>query len=104
MDHQAGIRQALNQIFEVMATEGVVHGDLRLPNIMIRVKANGEPEVGGDGEYRIRVIDFDSAGRSGEVRYPLQRNEGIEWPASRDLIRPHHDKATIDSWWREFLK
>jgi hypothetical protein len=99
--HQVGIKTALDQILEIMAAEGVVHGDLRSPNFMIKVRDN-RPEVGDDGKYYIQVIDFDWAGESGKVRYPLYRNSQVTWPAPRDApILPQHDVATVEDWWVE---
>jgi len=99
--HQVGIKRVLDQILEIMAAEGVVHGDLRSPNFMIKVRDN-RPEVGDDGKYYIQVIDFDWAGESGNVRYPLSRNSQLTWPAPRDApILPQHDAATVADWWVE---
>jgi hypothetical protein len=44
--HQVGIRRALDRIPGVLATKEIVHGDLCLPNTMIRVGKDGYPEVG----------------------------------------------------------
>ena len=50
---------------------GYVHGDIRTTNIM--VKKTGEPGI--------ILLDFDWAGKVGEVRYPMNVN-------NRDIKRP----------------
>ena len=58
-DANAKIRQAVDTFHK----EGFVHGDLRAANIFVK-KLN-------DGEWDVQLIDFDWAGREGEVRYPM---------------------------------
>ena len=59
-------------------TPPLVHGDLRLPNIVIAECQEGGDE---DVEGRVRIVDFDWAGVAGEVRYPLHLSTAIKWPA-----------------------
>ena len=51
----------------------LVHGDLRIPNMVI---SNG----------RRSLIDFDSAGMEGIVKYPWSLNSNITWPKDCDLL------------------
>ncbi|KAG0702543.1 hypothetical protein DFH29DRAFT_875082 [Suillus ampliporus] len=48
--------------------QGFVFGDLRKPNVMITK------------DDKVQLIDFDWAGREGEVRYPISISRGIDWP------------------------
>ena len=69
----------------------------------MKVDPDGAPEVGERGMYRLRVIDFDWAGKHGEVCYPPCRNDGESWPAPRGaLIEPRHDAGTVDTWWKNY--
>ncbi|KAE9394908.1 hypothetical protein BT96DRAFT_1022286 [Gymnopus androsaceus JB14] len=56
--------------------EGFVHGDLRAQNVLV-----------SDGD--IKVIDWDFAGRDGDVDYPRDLNRG------RDLWRPNEVKSLV---------
>ena len=57
------IQKAVNKA----VSEGLVHGDLRAPNILIT----------NDGP---KIIDFDWSGKEGEVRYPIDLSMSNEWP------------------------
>ena len=81
------VRGSIAQAIETLEKAGFVHGDLRRPNVMI------------DGEGKVKIIDFDWAGREMEVRYPLRissflfpKNQGIE---GRGEIRNEHDKFML---------
>jgi len=50
---------------EVLHTEGYVHGDLRSPNIIVHKSK------------QIFILDFDWAGKEGEVFYPLVNPEAF---------------------------
>ncbi|ETW76972.1 hypothetical protein HETIRDRAFT_480384 [Heterobasidion irregulare TC 32-1] len=82
------VRGSIAQAIETLAKAGFVHGDLRRPNVMI------------DSEGKVKIIDFDWAGREMEVRYPLRissflfpENQGIE---GRGEIRNAHDKFMLE--------
>jgi len=49
---------ALRKALDVMKGSGLVHGDLRAPNVLI----------GGDNE--VFIVDFEFSGKQGEVRLP----------------------------------
>jgi hypothetical protein len=78
------IKNPVNQLLEVMNRVGIVHGDLSPNNIMIHYYNQREAEP------QLKVVDFDRAGVSGEVKYPLRRNEEIPWPAG-----PGHDRTLL---------
>ncbi|KIO27868.1 hypothetical protein M407DRAFT_243233, partial [Tulasnella calospora MUT 4182] len=50
----------------------------------------------------LRVVDFDWAGESGSVRYPLQRNQEIAWPGGPgERIMARHDRDLVKGWWHK---
>ena len=63
-----------------------VHGDLRAPNIVF-------------DDSKIRIVDFDWAGKNGEARYPLILNSEVDWHKEvgpNKLIRPDHDSYQLN--------
>jgi hypothetical protein len=73
------IRDALDRLHSA----GYVHGDIRPPNILI-----------ADAGNRAMILDFDWAGKSGEVKYPFHLSEGIRWAegvSDYALITQAHD-------------
>jgi serine/threonine protein kinase len=68
---------------------GFVHGDMRLPNILI-----------GPGDS-IKIIDFDWAGKIGEVVYPPLLNQEIDvWHSdvkAGKKILPEHDLYILNT-------
>lgn len=83
------IQIPLNHLLGTMGTEKIVHGDFRPNNVMVR-------DVEGEEQPQIRVIDFDWAGVSGEVRYPKRRNESLPWPAQpSEPILTGHDQTLL---------
>jgi serine/threonine protein kinase len=85
-DVKPRIKNQVDKLLEVMSKAGIVHGDLRPNNIMIR-------DNQGEAEPQLRVVDFDWAGTSGEVKYPLRRNETIPWPdePGKPIINGHDE-------------
>ncbi|KAG2423370.1 hypothetical protein HYH02_015342 [Chlamydomonas schloesseri] len=65
----AAVREAL----ECAHTEtGMVHGDVRPPNCMVRrSSSNG---------WEVRFVDFEWAGDAGQATYPACLNPDIPWP------------------------
>ena len=57
----------LSRAVDILHQADFVHGDLRGPNFVLTKH--------GD----IKIIDFDWAGRDGEVRYPPHLSKGIDW-------------------------
>ncbi|KIO17990.1 hypothetical protein M407DRAFT_246595 [Tulasnella calospora MUT 4182] len=95
------IEKTLNDILAVMEAASVVHGDLRPNNIMLEVGCDGAPVDEGKG-VNLKIVDFDWAGKSGDVNYPLQRNEDITWPASPWMpIVVAYDRTLVEDWWRQ---
>ncbi|KAG9312767.1 hypothetical protein JVU11DRAFT_7204 [Chiua virens] len=78
----------IRHAFKHLHDSGYVCGDLRSPNIMITT------------EGKLRLIDFDWAGKTGEVRYPAAVSRSVDWPAGVQggaFIRQEHDRAMLDN-------
>jgi hypothetical protein len=88
---QAAIRNRLEEIVAKLETGGVVHGDFRTNNIMVKP---------GEEESAV-LVDYDWAGKAGEVHYPLDRNHlGIEWPSQAgSAISLGHDRSMLNTQW-----
>ncbi|KAG8946954.1 hypothetical protein FRC04_011249 [Tulasnella sp. 424] len=95
------IGTALTRILMMMEEAKVVHGDLRPNNVMLEVNSDKTPVCSGkEQNVNLKVIDFDWAGQSGEVCYPLQRNEDITWPGDAGTpIIVGHDRLMVKDWW-----
>ncbi|KZV81583.1 hypothetical protein EXIGLDRAFT_844488 [Exidia glandulosa HHB12029] len=79
--------QHLRNALEEYHREGFVFGDLRSPNVVRDL----------DDQRRLKLIDFDWAGRQKEARYPAINAE-IDWAAgvkSFAFILPEHDMAML---------
>ncbi len=75
--------------------EGFVHGDLRDVNVIVRNEG-----VSGDGPG-ILIVDWDWAGREGQVTYPRGINTQVARPAS--ALAGEEIKAEHDVWMAERL-
>jgi len=76
----------LREIIETLHAKGYVFGDLRLPNILIT------------REGKVQLIDFDWAGKEGDVRYPICLSTAIGWAPGvqqKGLIRQEHDRFML---------
>ena len=60
----------LEDILNSLDTLGMIHGDFQAANITLKL---GE-------EDKVLLIDFDWAGKGGEVRYPITRSDGFGYP------------------------
>lgn len=103
--HLVAIRSTLRKVLDILERNGFVHGDMRANNIMIQVKSNQPtPSATKENGVNLKLIDFDWAGKTGEVHYPAHRNddiEDIEWPsAAGTAIVTGHDRMLVDSWMR----
>jgi serine/threonine protein kinase len=73
----------LEQFLGFLSRNRLVHGDLRAPNIMVNME-----------HKRVKIIDFDWAGRAGVAVYPLEKSKKIKWHASAyplGKIETEHD-------------
>ena len=83
------IRQAVSKAKDLLHSRGLVHGDLRIPNILVDRYT-----------HRVMLCDFDWAGREGEARYPYGLNPSIAWPVSPAdglLIKREYDDIMFES-------
>ncbi|KZT70608.1 hypothetical protein DAEQUDRAFT_750287 [Daedalea quercina L-15889] len=81
------VYDAVRDALALLHGAGMVHGAVRSPNILV---ANGE----GDMRARTRILDFDWAGKQGQVRYPLGLFAWNGWAdgvADCALIEAAHD-------------
>lgn len=79
----------LEQILHTLESNGMVHGDFRMNNVMIKA---GEEE-------KAVLIDFDWAGKVGIARYPHNRADLVDYPGrSGGPIEAKDDRELFDSW------
>jgi len=79
---------AVEEAVGKMHDGGYVHGDLRLPNILV-----------GPGNS-VKFVDFDWAGLKGEAVYPPLMNPDVGWHPDARLgkeILPEHDLYLLRS-------
>lgn len=62
-DAYHGLRNAV----DILHQAGFVHGDIRIPNVLLSRSG------------RVKIIDFDWAGKDGEVMYPSDLSMNINW-------------------------
>ncbi|RPD60711.1 hypothetical protein L227DRAFT_585871 [Lentinus tigrinus ALCF2SS1-6] len=87
----AGALAAVKRAVKLLHDQGMVHGDIRLGNVIIANPTAGDEE---DMDKRVRIVDFDWAGEAGSVRYPLYLSKVINWPvgvADYAYITAEHD-------------
>ena len=90
-----GAIQSLRQAIHLLHEDGLVFGDLREPNVLVR---------GSGTDASAMLIDFDWCGKEGEVRYPCEINldrEAIQW--HKDVYRDGYMKKEHDEWMFEIL-
>jgi serine/threonine protein kinase len=82
-------RDGISQRIDELHQHHYVHGDIRNTNVMVRK----------DGEKGFMLVDFDWAGRIGEVQYPsniniteVKRPEGV---LDGELITAEHDMKML---------
>jgi len=81
-----------------MHSKGFVHGDMRLPNILIKESGS---------EHSLKIIDFDWAGMLGEAKYPPFLNQEINWHPDVGFgkkIKKEHDLHLIDMEFQYYIK
>jgi hypothetical protein len=82
------LKAQLLQVQTVLEESGFVHGDLRAPNVCIQEKTE-----------TVFIVDFDWAGKAGEVYYPVVLNPNVTWPRGAKIggeILMEHDKFMIE--------
>ncbi|KAF8646503.1 hypothetical protein AX16_007180 [Volvariella volvacea WC 439] len=62
------LKDALTTFVRALHSKGFVHGDLRNVNVFVR----DDDDTGTSTDFQL--LDFDWAGRVGEVRYPINLN------------------------------
>lgn len=89
---QSVIRRRIGEIVSMPNKNGLVHGDFRANNIMVK-----ESE-----EASAVLIDFDWAGRDRQVHYsPYRNNSEIEWPGEAgSAICLGHDDEMLQTQWK----
>jgi serine/threonine protein kinase len=84
------VKLEVRRALDLLHDRGIVFGDLRLPNIMITK----------DG--KVKLIDFNWAGRGSQAKYPPLLSRGIAWPEGVGplaVMKPEHD---LDMWSKLF--
>ncbi|KAG5727061.1 hypothetical protein E4T56_gene20301 [Termitomyces sp. T112] len=65
---QEKVKNKVKSIVQTLHQNGFVHGDIRAANLLI------DPASLKSDDVQVHLIDFDWAGRAGEVRYPIGLN------------------------------
>ena len=84
--HPGKFYPKISEFQGTLEDNGYVHGDLRPDNFLV------------DKNGSAWVIDFDWAGKAGEVVYPVVLNHGIDWPKGAEIgacISIDHDKHML---------
>ncbi|KJA15092.1 hypothetical protein HYPSUDRAFT_72261 [Hypholoma sublateritium FD-334 SS-4] len=85
------VRSVVRELVEELHQLGLVHGDIRRPNVIIE-------EGAGSEETRVRLLDFDWSGKEGEVRYPLHLTKNL-WAEGVEDYKPilaSHDLQMVE--------
>ena len=80
-----GGKDSVKKAIDVLHAQGLVFGDLRLPNVLI--SKNGP-----------MLVDFDWSGKEGTAVYPASINMGIHWPEGvrgGAPLRASHDNLML---------
>ncbi|KAJ7868408.1 hypothetical protein B0H14DRAFT_2346612 [Mycena olivaceomarginata] len=79
--------EQLTNIVSFLHDGGYVFGDLRWPNVMVAGK-------------KVKLIDFDWAGKEGYAKYPIHIAHNIDWPpgvTAMGKIKKVHDIHMLKS-------
>ncbi|KAH7908392.1 hypothetical protein BJ138DRAFT_1012901 [Hygrophoropsis aurantiaca] len=82
------VRRRVEDIVKFAHEHGFVLGDIRPPNVLVGERND------------VRMIDFDWAGKAGEVRYPAHMSTAL-WTSGIEptvLITKTHDNNMIQKW------
>ena len=106
----AAISKQVGAALALVHSHGFVFFDVRLPNIMVR-------KGGDDGEWCVRLVDFEMCGCRGSPLVRTDLNEDLTWPPHRsppgsdghsgDARSPHilhedDDEFMLRQLWDEF--
>lgn len=87
------ITESVKRAADILHQGGFVHGDIRNLNLMVRKGSNQD-------EWKVKIIDFDWAGKVGDARYPpnvnrreIRRPKGVK---DGELILQEHDREMIE--------
>lgn len=99
-ESQRAIRNELDRVLNLLEQASMVHGDLRPNNVIIEINQNKLPTTRENGVgINLKVVDFDWAGKAGEVCYPLLRNPDVHWEGENGkAILAGHDRSLVDTW------
>ncbi|KAG8824328.1 hypothetical protein FRC18_010548 [Serendipita sp. 400] len=100
------VREKLEMIIKRLQKQKMVHADLRPTNIMIKVDGKGDMMI-DENEPILSVVDFDWAGRAGEVCYQPLLNPNVPWPTGAKAykeIGQDDDRVLLDNWWGAFVE
>jgi serine/threonine protein kinase len=94
LDSIKGLQEKLKEVVESLHKDGMVHGDLRVTNLLVgnHLFPNNSAAVIGDGDFKL--VDFDWAGKVGRASYPPTVNLEMARPlsvAAGGLISTDHD-------------
>ncbi|PVF96185.1 hypothetical protein CPB86DRAFT_816556 [Serendipita vermifera] len=91
-DRRSRLLERLEEILKCLGDGGMVHGDFRMANIMLK---EGEEE-------KAMLIDFDWAGEAGKATYPVTRSGGFGYPGKPGgLISAGDDRWFYETWKKE---
>ncbi|KAH8924591.1 hypothetical protein BT69DRAFT_1349368 [Atractiella rhizophila] len=80
----------INGMLDELHQRGLVHGDVRDVNLLV---SQSDP-------VRVMLVDFDWAGKMGEVKYPMNVNRKDMWrpegAVDGALIKAEHDMSMLD--------
>ncbi|KAE9388589.1 hypothetical protein BT96DRAFT_1025391, partial [Gymnopus androsaceus JB14] len=87
-------REVINSALSKFHGLGFVHGDMRDTNVFVRFY---------EGRWQCQIIDYDWAGREGEVVYPIGVYSSTDvWRPGRymdgQLITSEHDRRTVEEF------
>ena len=92
------LSEKVGQCLREFHQAGFVHGDIRDTNIMVKTLNRG-----GLNDVSFLVVDYDSCGGVGLVRYPLNLNTtSVQRPVGATggaVIEAKHDLEMLDHIW-----
>jgi len=90
----AQVHTTLENAVETLHSGGFVHGDIHNTNLLVKM----------DGGSGVLIVDFDWAGKAGEIRYPMHVNRvNVARPEGARggcFIMPEHDVEMVDIMFR----